>query len=187
MENITEKKRAIFESTLQLIKEHGFHGSPMSLVAKNASVAAGTIYHYFESKDQLISELYAYNKSRLADTISTALAEELPYKEKLFKVWRNLYEFYNKNTNVLIFFEQYVNSPYNTNKCPSYFQGELFNFLHKGIKQGELKDIKPEILIVLTLSSISSSAKLNMYGNIALDQSDLEQIMEILWEGIALH
>jgi len=187
MENLTDKKRAIFESTLELIKENGFHGSPMSLVAKNAGVAAGTIYHYFESKDQLICELYAYNRRRIVDTISRAIAEGLSYEEKFFKIWYNLYMFYIQNTNVLIFFEQYVNSPYNTNKCPSYFQGELFDFLLKGIEEGHIKDVKPEILVVLTLGSISSLAKLNMFGNITLKETDLKQIVKILWEGIVIH
>ena len=54
MHNIGDKKQAIFESTLALIRDHGFHGAPMSLVAKNAGVAAGTIYHYFESKEALL-------------------------------------------------------------------------------------------------------------------------------------
>lgn len=187
MENITDKKRAIFDSTLELIKENGFHGSPMSLVAKNAGVAAGTIYHYFESKDQLICELYHYNRSRVVKTINTAIAEELPYKEKLFKIWRDLYEFYIHNTNVLIFFEQYVNSPYNTNKCPSHFQGELYDFLLLGTKKGLVKKVRLEILVVLTLASISSAAKLNMFGNVALKEDDLKQLMEILWDGISIH
>ena len=43
MDDIAQKKQAIFESTLELIKDHGFHGAPVSLVAKNAGVAAGTI------------------------------------------------------------------------------------------------------------------------------------------------
>jgi AcrR family transcriptional regulator len=57
-EIIAEKKKAIFESTLELVRENGFHGTPMSLVAKKAGVAAGTIYHYFESKDALIIALH---------------------------------------------------------------------------------------------------------------------------------
>ena len=39
-EIIAEKKKAIFESTLELVRENGFHGTPMSLVAKKAGVAA---------------------------------------------------------------------------------------------------------------------------------------------------
>lgn len=187
MENISDKKRAIFESMLDLIKEHGFHGAPMSLVAKNAGVAAGTIYHYFESKDQLICELYDYNKSKLVAIVNAAIDEKTSYKEKFYTIWTNLYEFYLQNSNVLIFFEQYINSPYNTNKSPNYSQGELFDFFLEGIRNGQIKAVKPEILMILTLGSISSTAKLNMFGNVPLYKADLKQVVEILWNGIAMH
>jgi AcrR family transcriptional regulator len=70
MEEISEKKRLIFESALDLIRERGFHGAPMSLVAGNAGVAAGTIYHYFKGKDDLIRELYAYNRERVSQSLT---------------------------------------------------------------------------------------------------------------------
>lgn len=187
MENITDKKRAIFESTLDLIKDHGFHGAPMSLVAKNAGVAAGTIYHYFESKDELIGELYAYNKNRVVEIVEKTIAEGASYKEKFFNLWANLYAFYIQNKKVLIFFEQYINSPYNTNKCPNHFQGQLFSFFSEGIEKGLVKPAKPELLMLLVMGSITSAAKLNLFGNIPFNEKDLKQIIEILWDGIALH
>ena len=67
MTNITkefDKKEAILNATLELISKHGFHSSPMSEVAKQANVAAGTIYHYFKSKDELICALYVSLKER---------------------------------------------------------------------------------------------------------------------------
>ena len=52
--DIPGKRKAILKSTLELIKDNGFHGTPISLIAKNAGVASGTIYHYFPSKDAII-------------------------------------------------------------------------------------------------------------------------------------
>lgn len=187
METISDKKKAIFESTLNLITDNGFHGTPMSLVAKNANVAAGTIYHYFESKDQLISELHAYNKSRIIEIIKDTIGENISHKKTFQNIWTNLYQFYIDNTNVLIFFEQFINSPYNVNKCPSHFQGELFDFFKKGIEKGEIKDVKPEILVVLTLGSITTSAKLHKFGNIPLNFTDLHNIIQILWDGMSVN
>lgn len=184
MEEIGDKKQAIFESTLDLIKDHGFHGAPMSLVAKNAGVAAGTIYHYFESKEQLICELYSYTRERVKAIVLRSLEEGGSLKEKFFRVWINLYRFYVKQPNVLIFFEQFVNSPFNTDKYPNHFRGELYTFFEQGIKSGQLKPIKPELLLVMVLGSISSTAKLHLFGNIPLTKTDLDRIVDILWIGI---
>ncbi|MGC1240673.1 MAG: TetR/AcrR family transcriptional regulator [Chryseosolibacter sp.] len=185
MEDIADKKQAIFESALGLIKDHGFHGTPMSLVAKNAGVAAGTIYHYFDSKERLICELYDYNLGRIVSVINVALEEKIPYKEKFFSIWNHLYRFYVKHPNVLIFFEQFVNSPFNTDKSPSAFRGKLDSFFAEGIKARHIKSIKPEILLVLVMGSINTTAKLHVFGKVPLNKSDLHRIAEILWDGIA--
>lgn len=184
MLDIGDKKQAIFESMLDLIRDHGFHGASMSLVAKNAAVAAGTIYHYFESKEQLICALYQYNRERVVSVISAALKGDDRYKDKFFRVWNSLYQFYVHEPNVLIFFEQFVNSPFNADKYPNHFRGELYDFLSEGIKQKVVRSLKPEILLVLLMGSINASAKLHLFGKVPLTKQDLNRITEILWDGI---
>lgn len=179
-----DKKQAIFESTLALIKEHGFHGAPMSQVARNAGVAAGTIYHYFESKEQLICALYSDTRERATAVVEQALKEEGSLKDKFYRVWNSLYRFYVKEPNVLIFFEQFVNSPYNANKCPDHFQGELYSFFAAAIKSGALKPVKPQLLLVTVVGSIIAAAKLHLYGQASLTKNDLEHAIDILWTGI---
>lgn len=184
MDNI-DKKTAIFESTLLLIKEHGFQ-TPMSLIAKNASVAAGTIYHYFASKDDLISEMYQFNKRKIIEVIKQVLKEDVLYKDKFFKMWIAMYEFYTENTDVLIFFEQYINSPYNEKKNPDHLHDRpLHNFLVKGIKDKQIKSLKADILLTLFFGTITIAAKLHVFGNIRLEKTDLKNIIQILWDGIA--
>ena len=57
-----DKRKAILNTTLKLISSNGFHAAPMSVIAKEAGVAAGTIYLYFENKEDLIIQLYKYVK-----------------------------------------------------------------------------------------------------------------------------
>lgn len=184
MDTISDKKQAIFESTLELIRGHGFHGAPMSMVAKNAGVAAGTIYHYFDSKEQLICELYDYNRERVRAVIDTALKKKASLKEQLHTLWTNLFQFYIDEPNVLIFFEQFVNSPFNVDKYPNHFRGQLYNFFSGAIRSGKLKPLKPEILLVLFIGSISSAAKLHLFGKVPLTKSDIVRVVDILWDGI---
>lgn len=181
-----DKKQAIFESTLELIKEHGFHGAPISLVAKNAGVAAGTIYHYFESKEHLIVALYEYNRDRVVSVIESALKKDnKSCREIFFNIWTDLYHFYVREPKVLIFFEQFVNSPFNVNKYPEYTRGRFYDFFAQGVRKGVLKSVKPEILLVLVMGSINATAKMHVFGKAALTKNDLQRIAEILWEGIS--
>lgn len=183
---ISDKKRAIFESALELIREHGFHGAPMSLVAKNADVATGTIYHYFESKDQLICELYSYNRQRVVDVVNEALAEDGAFKEKFIRMWKSVFRFYSENTSLLIFFEQYVNSPFNAHKIhEDYEDRPLYTFLMEGIEKGILRKIRPDVLMIHVIGTGISQAKLHQFGTEPLNPEDIDLVVEMVWEGIS--
>ncbi|WP_299824886.1 TetR/AcrR family transcriptional regulator [uncultured Pontibacter sp.] len=187
MEPIAEKKKAIFESTLELVRENGFHGTPMSMVAKHAGVAAGTIYHYFESKDKLICELFCYVQKQVISVVERENCQTIPFRECFFNLWFGLYGFYHTNPNVLKFFEQFVNSPFNAGR-PSLehdtFHQLLFSFFERGIAEGHLKQVSPKILGILAHSNIVSTAKIVASGRLAFEEAEIEQIPQILWDGM---
>ena len=107
-----DKRTAILAATLDLIAEHGFHGTPMSKVAKQSGVSAGIIYHYFENKDDLIHALYKDIKARFAAALLYDNPQDLEWPENFELVWRNAYEFYVSNPKDTRFLEQYENSPF---------------------------------------------------------------------------
>ena len=54
----SDKRRAILAAALRLLARTGLHNTPMSAVAREAGVAAGTLYLYFPSKEAMINALY---------------------------------------------------------------------------------------------------------------------------------
>jgi AcrR family transcriptional regulator len=69
MNYVQDKRQAILDATLRLISKNGFHGTAMSKVAQEAGVSTGIIYHYFDSKDELIDELYKAIKRKSAQAM----------------------------------------------------------------------------------------------------------------------
>jgi AcrR family transcriptional regulator len=53
-----DKRRAILEAAVRLIARSGLHNTPMSALARDAGVAAGTLYLYFPGKEAMINALY---------------------------------------------------------------------------------------------------------------------------------
>ncbi len=187
-DNFTEKKIAILETTLELIKENGFHGTPISMVVKQSGVAAGTIYHHFENKDRLICELFSYVTEKMLAAIKEGDDETAPYEERFLNLWKNLYNFHTKNSNVPIFFDQYINSPYFEKKPKeetNCFHRYIFSFIQEGINQGHLKPVNPEILGVLLSTTAITSYKIQSHGKIKAGATELEQIIQIIWDGVA--
>ncbi|WP_207431735.1 TetR/AcrR family transcriptional regulator [Sabulibacter ruber] len=187
MEIIADKKKAILESTLKLIKENGFHGTPMSQVAKKAGVAAGTIYHYFDSKDTLIMELYTYTQHRLLDAILANSHEGMDYKAQFFNYWISRCKFYIQNPDVLFFMEQFVNSPYYnrfSKEQDERFQKEVFQFIASGVERGILRPMNQRLMCIMIHSSAHSAAKVHLLDRVTLTDEELQQLAQMVWDGV---
>ncbi len=186
LETQAGKKNAILESALILIKENGFHGTPMSQIAKNAGVAAGTIYHYFDSKDELIKELYVYVKDQLAEVILKDDDENSPYSSRFIKFWVNQCSFFISNEASLYFLEQYINSPYAKHFAES--ESKLINkvkpFIQYGIDNRLIRKMDYELLGPIVHGSIVAAAKFHLSGRHDFTKERLYGMAEIIWDGI---
>jgi len=81
-----EKYNAIIDAAVKVIAENGYHNSQVSKIAKEAGVADGTIYLYFENKEDVLISLF---RVKMGDFTASARQElkqlENPY-EKLAKL-----------------------------------------------------------------------------------------------------
>ena len=57
-EKAPEKRQRILEAALKVFAERGFYNAKVSEVARAAGVADGTIYLYFQNKDDLLINLF---------------------------------------------------------------------------------------------------------------------------------
>lgn len=187
LEDTCGKREAVLNSTLALIKEHGFHGTPMSMIAKHAGVAAGTIYHYFDSKETLIVQLYIHVKERLAIALSANDDVHLPYKERFFNLMINQYNFYVENPDALLFLEQYVNSPFAKNypdQDSQLFKDKVHTFFNYGIENAYFRNIDPRLLAPTVKGTLVAAANFQLSQHSAFSSEDLIEIVNIVWDGI---
>jgi len=186
-EILAEKKKAIFESTLELVRENGFHGTPMSLVAKKAGVAAGTIYHYFESKDTLLIELYSYLRGQMFQEMLGGDDETQDFETRFFTFWKKYYHFYVQHPNVLYFVEQFVNSPY-YDRCPERdydrCQNVIANFLKPEIESGLLKQMNLKLMTILVHASVITTAKLYLGNRTKITATEVQQVAQYVSDGM---
>lgn len=187
LEDICGKRLAVLRSTLALIKEYGFHGAPMSQIAKHAGVAAGTIYHYFDSKETLIVNLYVYIKERLAIALLEGDDETKPYKERFFTLMINQYNFYVQNENEFIFLEQYINSPFAKNfpeKDSQLFVDKIHTFFNYGIENAYFKNIDARLLAPTVRGTLVAAANFQLSQHIVFSEQDLIEVVKMIWDGI---
>jgi TetR/AcrR family transcriptional regulator, fatty acid metabolism regulator protein len=81
--NPSEKRRAILDAAIRVFARQGFHAARVSDIAQEAGVAYGLVYHYFDSKEQMLNELFSERWSLLLDAIREADAELDSPRDKL--------------------------------------------------------------------------------------------------------
>ncbi len=63
MAKTLDRRKQILKAAVDVFAERGFHRTRVSDIAKKADVAYGLIYHYFESKDDVLDSVFRDNWS----------------------------------------------------------------------------------------------------------------------------
>ena len=181
---VDDKRTAILNATMDLVAERGFHGTPMSLVARRSGVSTGIIYHYFEGKDALIHTLYFDIKTRFSAALMLGDPGAQPWPDHLLTIWRNAFNFYANHPRETVFLEQYENSPYMPNMAVHMdFDANtqaLASLIETDVADGRLRPMPVDVMYVLSLGVALGLAKRQIAGSIDLDDAALTEIAEAL-------
>ncbi|HZG81009.1 MAG TPA: TetR/AcrR family transcriptional regulator [Brevibacillus sp.] len=79
-----EKYQAIIDAAVRVIARQGYHNAQVSKIAKEAKVADGTIYLYFENKDDILISLFNEKMGNFIETCRERISEATSAEQKLF-------------------------------------------------------------------------------------------------------
>jgi AcrR family transcriptional regulator len=176
------KKEAIFEATLRLITERGFHATPTSLIAKEAGIATGTLYLYFESKNDLLNKLYFEVKKHLAEGLTEGLSSDATIEEGLELVWRQMLNHLLSYPVEFAFMEQFENSPL-LDQATLEAGSDIFQTIDALFTQARarkvIKDISKDIMISLFVSPMIYFVK----QHVRQERMPSEEMISTLYQG----
>jgi AcrR family transcriptional regulator len=82
-----DKRRMILDAAIHVFARKGFHHCRVSDVADEAGVAYGLVYHYFDSKEEILNTLFLERWQLMLDAIvAIDRQEDVPARDKLFMV-----------------------------------------------------------------------------------------------------
>ena len=82
-----EKRNAILEAATRVIVTQGL-SAPTAVIAKEAGVANGSLFTYFETKTDLFNQLYLELKTEMAVAALRELGSGREPREQLFQIWQ---------------------------------------------------------------------------------------------------
>ncbi|HEX5725300.1 MAG TPA: TetR/AcrR family transcriptional regulator [Longimicrobiaceae bacterium] len=77
------RRRAILDSAVRVFAEHGFFAARIRDIAAGAGVAEGTIYLYFDGKDDLLLTAFREKVNEFCASARDVLPSDLPFQERL--------------------------------------------------------------------------------------------------------
>jgi AcrR family transcriptional regulator len=78
-----ETRERLVQTALRLFRDVGFQATTMRRIADEAGVSLGNAYYYFDSKDELVHELYLAIQREHRDRVLPALRQGAPLEENL--------------------------------------------------------------------------------------------------------
>src|SRR5687767_4046182 len=82
-----DKRRTLLDAAVRVFARQGFHGCRVSDVADEAGVAYGLVYHYFDSKEEVLDTLFLERWELLLAAIADVDSrDELSARDKLYEV-----------------------------------------------------------------------------------------------------
>ena len=82
-----DKRRLILDAAIRVFARKGFHHCRVSDVADEAGVAYGLVYHYFDSKEEILNRLFTERWQLMLDAIvEIDSRRDIAAREKLYAV-----------------------------------------------------------------------------------------------------
>jgi TetR/AcrR family transcriptional regulator, repressor of fatR-cypB operon len=178
-------------AALEEFASRGYHGTTVPDVAARAGVATGTLYHYFETKEQLVNEVYRDTKLRMRSALLDGLADPIVDRTDsveawFLEVWRRLAAFERAEPAAFRFLEM----------------REHFDYLDRESQQLELATVLPvfavarrvdqqadgaraDLVIALSYGAFVGLVKASRLRYVTLDEASVVEAGRIAWKMFA--
>ncbi|HJR58658.1 MAG TPA: TetR/AcrR family transcriptional regulator [Vicinamibacterales bacterium] len=102
---VLDKRAAILEAATAIFAKRGFFGAQVADVARGAGIAAGTVYLYFRSKDEILTSIFDRTMQEAIEEGRAALADVEDPVERLRRIARMHLTRLGRDRNLAVVFQ----------------------------------------------------------------------------------
>lgn len=175
LQEAPHKRAAILAAAERVIARLGLHAAPVSLVAREAGVAAGTLYLYFPSKEAMINALYLdlLEDRRRVTAWDPAMAAEA---DPLWAYWHPLARWHldrPEASNVLLQCEASGILTAETIAERARLENDGYHQFEAAIAAGAVRDLPRAVFWALLVGPVFLLVQLRTKGEIAVSAEEL--------------
>jgi AcrR family transcriptional regulator len=160
-----ERRQQILEAALAVFSQRGYHATNVSDVAAQAGVSQGTIYWYFDSKDELFQAAVLFAFTSFGEGALAPLTECTTAADKLLALARSMEDFADVAEGLFMLFLGYWASSDRREESATVWIDLLTQYkdivvavIEEGISNGEFRPVDAEALAWALLATYDGLA-----------------------------
>jgi len=185
-----DRRESIMEAALDCFVERGFYGTAMPQIAEKAGVAAGTIYHYFDSKEALVNALYRSWKPVVAQRVFMKFPQDASVREQFRVMWHEMIAFAMEEPRAFAFIELHNHASYLDAESVAVDRN-LKDFARGVIQlaqtQGLIKPVDATVLMELSFGAFVGMMRAHWERRIELTPEVIAKAEEACWDTVSAH
>jgi TetR/AcrR family transcriptional regulator, repressor of fatR-cypB operon len=185
-----DRRESIMDAALHCFVERGFHGTAIPQIAKQAGIAAGTIYHYFDGKEALVNALYRTCKTAVAQHVLAAFPQGAPPREQFAVMWREMVAYALANPTAFAFIELHNHASYLDaeslaidRNLKDFARGMILSAQSEGL----LKPLDASLLMELCFGAFVGMVRAHWEGRVELSGEAIAGAERACWDAVAVH
>jgi len=181
------KREQIMQGALELFIEQGFHGTSVQMIADRVGIAAGSLYRYFQGKEQLIHQIYRMSVEMMVEKLFHGVQLTEVNFATYRRLWLNASSGIQSHNDVILFKDLYERSPFLTAEDKVWAQTcwqPLDDFYQSGVDCGLFRAIPTCLLAALSLSTVQCAMHEHKFYDFELTDALKEQMAAASWKAI---
>ncbi len=185
-----ERRATFLRSALKLFVAKGVQNTSTAEIARESGTAAGTLFLYFPTKQDLIHELVLNIGKEQSEYIKSLLEPTHPARETFLTIWNGSVRWFLEHMDAYQYIQQVRDSGI-ISEAVVEESGKFFDFyyaaIQKGLEEGSIKTYPVDMIGAFLYQDIV--AMINII-RMQPDQAGREQLIlagfNIFWDGIKL-
>lgn len=184
-----DKRQRILEAALKVFAAEGVHGTPVPPIAREAGVSVGSLYRYFDSKEELVNALFQATKEDLSEHLLTGLPLVMEDRSIFDEFWQRLCTFARQKPDAFRFLEMQDHHSYldDTSRGSEFrLLIQVRQIIELGQRKGVLSNhLRPEVTMALFWGSLVGLFKAERLGYLSLSDEDVQRARDACWKTIS--
>jgi len=183
------KRIQIIKAGLKLFVTQGIHAVTIAQIAAEAKVGIGTVYRYFNSKEDIVQQIWIQQKSEESAYIFENYNPQGSIREQFDFLWDRVIRYFLEHPLEFQFSYQFAASPILTKEIHEIAMKEFLQFdelYEMGLKQNLFKPLTARRLRLFTFSTINGWILWALDEKMTIDNAMIAMFLQMSWDSISV-